>query len=233
MTAKKVIVLRHMKERRDDTVAKFLDKYGSHQTHVNPALDVPLPSDFKKYDALVIYGGIQSANDGPPDKSYIAEELDWIADWIAAGQPTLGICLGAQLIAKCLGATVAPHPENVCEIGYRRIVPAKPANGFLNAPLHFYQWHREGFSLPDNCELLAKGDVFPNQAFRYGSNVYGVQFHPEVTQSVMRDWTIKGNLMLSNPGAHSADRQYQDAGRFANTMSEWCRNFLEDWSQAW
>ena len=96
---KKAVILRHMEEKRNDHVAQFLDQNGVEQTHVNPAHGTPLPASHGQFDALIIYGGIQSANDGP-ERPYISEELDWITSWLAAGKPVLGICLGAQLVAK-------------------------------------------------------------------------------------------------------------------------------------
>lgn len=231
--SKKVIILRHMQEKRDDHVAQFLDREQITQLHVNPAHGVPLPADSSGYDALIIYGGVQSANDGQ-DKPYIAEELDWLSDWIASGRPALGICLGAQLIAKTLGAKVAPHPEGIREIGFHKLQPTPESDGFLQAPAHFYQWHGEGFTLPDNCELLAKGEQFPNQAYRYRSNTYGLQFHPEVSRTVMQSWFASGGYaLLSSPGAHSAERQLEDESKYGKDMKDWCRNFVENWAETW
>lgn len=230
--SRKVIALRHMQEKRDDHVAQFLDREQITQLHANPANGVPLPADPGGYDALIIYGGIQSANDGQ-DRPYIAEELDWINDWIVSGRPALGICLGAQLIAKTLGATVAPHPTGIREIGFHPLRPTPEAGGFLKAPAHFYQWHGEGFTLPDSCKLLVQGEQFPNQAYRYRSNTYGLQFHPEVSRAVMKSWFIDGSDALSAPGAHSPERQLMDESKYGRFMQDWCWNFLENWTDSW
>lgn len=229
---RKVIIIRHMQEKRDDHVAHFLNQNNISQVHTNPAHGVGLPGKTSDLDALVIYGGIQSANDGDT-RPYIAEEIDWITDWLAAGKPTLGICLGGQLVAKCLGATVSRHPEGLTESGFTKLVPATGANGFLEGTEYFYQWHNEGFSLPDNCELLARGETFPNQAFRYRSNTYGLQFHPEVSREVMLSWLKDGAHALSAPGAHSAERQKTDELKFGTRMGQWCRDFLDHWSKTW
>ena len=229
---KKTINIRHMEEIRNDHVAQFLNKNNIEQLHVNPAHGVPLPADNKDYDAVIIYGGIQSANDGF-DKTYITEELDWISDWLASGRPVLGICLGAQLLAKCLGGEVGTHPEHVCEVGFHEVTPTSQANGFLDAPMHFYQWHSEGFTLPDDCELLAEGSQFPNQAFRYQSNTYGIQFHPEITHSIMKTWLMAGSHLLSNSGAHCADQQIEDESFYGENMGRWCWNFMENWMKTW
>lgn len=231
--SRKVIIIRHMQERRDDHVANFLNDKQTRQVHVNPAHGAPIPADTKDCDALVIYGGIQSAND-VKDKPYIGAELDWITDWLASGRPALGICLGAQLLAKSLGGEISRHRDGIFEIGFHKISPTEQANGFLNESAYFYQWHGEGFSLPDRCELLATGDLFPNQAFRYRHNTYGFQFHPEVSKNVMNSWlsAARENLQKSK-GAHSVEKQRTDESIHGDKMGKWCRNFLEDWYQTW
>ena len=221
-----------MQEKRDDYIAMFLNEQDIKQVHVNPAHGVPLPENCDEFDAVLIYGGIQSANDGS-EKTYIADEINWLSNWLGENRPALGICLGAQLIAKTLGATVSRHPDEICEIGFHKITPTQTANGFISAPSYFFQWHSEGFTLPENCELLAEGEQFPNQAFRYGTNTYGIQFHPEVTRSVMKEWLSSGSHMLNAPGAHSAEQQMEDETRFGSGMGKWCRNFVDHWIKTW
>ncbi len=231
---KKAIVLRHMQERRDDHVAQFLDANEIDQLHVNPASGIPLPDNFQKYDALVIYGGVQSANDNEEnEQAYIEDELKWLTKWLESGRPTLGLCLGSQLIAKCLGAEVGPHPDGVVEVGFAKVTPTSEANSFLNLPMHFYQWHGEGFTLPDNCTLLARGETFQNQAFCFNSNTYGVQFHPEVTRTIMQEWQTHGCEYLNLTGAHSAERQLNDETQHGHKMAEWCNRFMQNWCNSW
>ncbi len=221
-----------MEEMRDDYVARFLDENGFQQTHVNPACGVPMPADPDAFDALLIYGGVQSANDGV-DKPYIDDELQWLSNWLADRRPTLGICLGAQLIAKSLGATVSPHSDGIREVGFHRITPTAEAGDFLAAPSYFYQWHGEGFTLPPDCELLAAGEQFPNQAFRYHTNTYGIQFHPEVTRPVMTDWLSSGGHSLGSNGTHVATRQLEDEARYGEQMGRWCQKFVSRWVESW
>ncbi len=230
--AKKVVIIRHMEEKRDDHVAKFLNDNQVEQLHVNPAHGIPLPRDTMPYDAVIIYGGVQSANDGK-EKRYIAEEIDWISKWIDSGRAALGICLGAQLIAKSLGANVAHHQDGIVEIGFRKVKQTENSREFLKSDTYFYQWHQEGFDLPENCELLAKGEDFPNQAFRHKSNVYGFQFHPEVSRTVMSSWLVGGSYMLNRHGAHCAQRQLQDETQYGTRMENWIKDFLQDWYRLW
>ena len=67
-----------------------------------------------------------------------------------------------------------------------------------------YHWHNEGFDVPNSAELLARGSDFPNQAFRYGNNIYGIQFHPEVTPNIFKRWIGEAGHMLQHPGADPA-----------------------------
>lgn len=102
---------------------------------------------------------------------------------MAADKPTLGICLGAQLIAHALGAKVyAGHQK---EIGWGPLSLSLRSNQVLSALLnniHVLHWHGDTFDLPENAVLLASSDVYTNQAFEVGNNILALQFHIETTQ---------------------------------------------------
>ena len=113
----------------------------------------------------------------------------------AEQKPLLGICLGAQMMARTLGARVYCHVDQRTEAGYYPIRPTPEGRAVYDQwPDHVYEWHREGFDLPPGAVLLAEGDAaFPVQAFRYGPAAFAIQFHPEVTYAMMRtrrlaDW---------------------------------------------
>ena len=94
-------------------------------------------------------------------------------------KPLLGICLGAQMLAKHLGARVCVHPEGKAEIGYYPIRPT--AAGFDVCPVwpnYVYQWHRQGIDLPHGARLLAQGNIFNVQAFACGPAAYGISSMP-------------------------------------------------------
>ena len=154
-------------------------------------------------------------------------EMAWIRRWALDERPYLGLCLGAQLLAAALGGRVAPHPRGVHEIGFFPVRPTAAGAGVLPDPLHVYQWHNEGFGIPDGAELLAEGDVFPNQAFRYGSRAFGLQFHPEATGPMRREWLAASPHVLSAPGAHDPHRQARDARRFDRPMAAWLTGFID------
>ena len=157
-------------------------------TSAGPRFGDPLPNTLAEHAGAVIFGGPQSAND--PD-DFIKAEIDFIGVPLREGKPYLGICLGAQMLAKHLGERVAPHPEGKAEVGYYPIKPTAAGRAICDWPAYMYQWHREGFDLPRGAELLAEGDIFPIQAFRAGTG-FAIQFHAEVTHAMMCRWTTRG-----------------------------------------
>src|SRR5579862_1682436 len=142
--------------------------------------------DTKSYERMIIMGGPMSAND--PE---VAGELPVIEKALKRGSPILGICLGSQLIAKALGARV--YRNRALEIGWEPVhftEAAKTDSIFqgMPSPTVFFHWHGDTFDLPEGAERLAWSEKTPHQAYRYGSNVYGLQFHPEVTPEMIADW---------------------------------------------
>ena len=132
------------------------------------------------YAASIILGGAMSVSDAA-EMDFIAEEIAWVRGHLENDAPLLGICLGAQMIACALGAKVWEHPDEGRQIGYHEVHATPAGSGVFPERLTAYQWHRESFDLPRGAELLATGPAaFYNQAFRHGSNAYGVQFHPEM-----------------------------------------------------
>ena len=216
----KVLLIQHMADRRDDRLASHLSRRGFALEWCNPSQGDALPDHRGDYAAVVVYGGIQSVNDAERH-AYIRAELDWIQRWITDDRPYLGLCLGGQLLARALDARVGPHPVGLHEIGFSPVHPTEQGRRVFPGPLHVYQWHYEGFEIPDGGELLATGEVFPNQAFRAGRRAFGLQFHPEVTSQMRREWLDASGHMLNQPGAHGRERQQADAKRFEQPMEDW------------
>jgi GMP synthase (glutamine-hydrolysing) len=191
-----------------------------------PAKGSHLPDDFGRYAAAVVFGGVNSAND---EVDFIRQEIDWIGRFVDAGKPYLGICLGGQLLARALGASVAPHPEGLVEIGYYPITATAAGRDLFPDELHVYQWHKEGFDLPAGAELLALGRTFPHQAFRYGRHAYGLQFHPEVTGEDARSWMEEVPDHAARPGAQSVAEHAAGIEKFDPGMHDWVAGFLDRW----
>jgi GMP synthase (glutamine-hydrolysing) len=221
-----ILIVLHQEQSTPGRVGYLLRQRGYALDIRRPRFDEPLPKTLADHAGAVIFGGPQSAND---QDDFIKAEIDFIGVPLRENKPYLGICLGAQMLAKHLGQCVAFHPEGKAEIGYYPIRPTAAGRAVCPRwPDHMYQWHREGFSLPNGCELLAEGDMFPTQAFRIG-NAYAVQFHAEVTHAMMCRWTTRGHARMELPGArpraeHFADRPVYDLG-----IRAWLADFLDRW----
>src|SRR6516165_3211979 len=143
-----------------------------------------LPSIYD-FDMLTVMGGPMNAND-QAQLDWLGPEIALVREAIAADKTVFGVCLGAQMIAKAMGARV--YPGNAKEIGWFPVerMGAHPLFGGLPdsfTPLH---WHGETFDLPRGAKLLAKSKIALNQAFAVGQRVLGVQFHMEPTEESVR-----------------------------------------------
>ena len=176
-----VLILLHQEHSTPGQVGAVLKAMGARLDIRRPSLDDPLPAQLADHDGVVVFGGPMGANDS---LDWVKREIDWLAAPLAEDKPLLGLCLGAQMVARALGARVFNYEDKRSEIGYYPIEPT-PAGDRLcpfRFPRSVYQWHSDGFDLPEGAELLAAGGAdFPNQAYRYGRQAVGLQFHPEVT----------------------------------------------------
>jgi GMP synthase (glutamine-hydrolysing) len=223
-----VLLIGHSNARESGRVAPLLAAKGYATRWCCPCEGEALPENPESFAGTIVFGGVQSANDAETS-AYIRQELDWIGRFADAGGRYLGICLGGQLLARALGAAVRHHPEGINEIGYYPVRPTEVGRALMPEPLHVYHWHQEGFEVPSGAELLVAGQDFPNQAFRFGSHAYGLQFHPEVTPDVALRWLDSAADHLTRPGAQ--DRATQSAGmaRFDQAMHRWLDAFLDRW----
>ena len=221
-----VLIVLHRESSTPGRVGNALGALGYRLDIRRPRFGDPLPETLDAHAGAVVFGGPMSAHDSD---DFIRREIDWIAVPLRERRPFLGICLGAQMLAMQLGASVAPHPEGRAQIGYYPIRPTAAGLAICpDWPDHVYHWHREGFELPGGSALLAEGGDFPNEAFRY-DNAFGLQFHPDVTTAMMHCWTMRGDARLELPGArprhhHFADRAVHDVAERA-----WLKAFLDRW----
>jgi len=228
--AGRILVVVHQKTSSPGLLGDLLRHAGYSLDLRCPAIGHPLPQSLSAYDGAVVFGGPMSANDDTT-LPFIRAELEWITSLLESGKPYLGICLGAQLLARVLGAEVSPHPEGRMEIGYCTIAPTSEGQGDLGNLRHVFQWHREGFDLPRGATLLARGsDAFPHQAFRYGETAVGLQFHPEINHTLIDHWTTHAPVeQLQRPEAQSREAQFQAHARYGGQVERWLTDFLGRW----
>ena len=211
----------------------YLTEFGADLVTVTPPEGDPFPVDAQGLDGAVILGGPQSAADDGTSP-YIPRLLDLIRDFADADWPILGICLGAQLLARAHGERVYQH--SLMERGFKPIAstPAgteDPVMGSLGPVRHIMQWHYDTFDLPKDAVLLATGPDCANQAFRLGDSQYGLQFHPEVNPEIARDWVSRAEgatpeevAAISREMEAQIDRHLPEAAAFARDLA---RNWLE------
>lgn len=162
---------------------------GHHLTHVELFNGQALPSK-DAFDAWLIMGGPMNV-DETERHPYLSAERHLLAELIALDRPVMGICLGAQLIARALGACV--YPKRPKEIGlYTVEITAQGRNDplfqLMSNPQQVFQWHGDTFDLPPGAVQLARSRRFENQAFRLGRRVYAVQFHIEADFRIACQW---------------------------------------------
>ena len=225
MTSPILIVL-HQEHSSPGRVGQILRRQGYALDIRRPRFGDPLPVTLGDHAAAVVFGGPMSANDSD---DWVRREIDWTALAVREGVPFLGICLGAQMLAKQLGGTIAPHPDARVEVGYYPIHPTPQGRRLLAWPKLVYHWHCEGFTLPHGATLLARGDDFPNQAFSYGPCAFGLQFHPELTLAMMNRWTVRGCARLDQCGAQPRADHFQGRALYDHEIRAWLENFLCFW----
>jgi GMP synthase (glutamine-hydrolysing) len=232
-TRKPVLIVLHQENSNPGHVGQWLVRNGFPLDIRKPRFGEPLPETLASHCGAVIFGGPMSAND---KDEFILREIEWIAVALKEKAPFLGICLGAQMLAKHLGASVGFDPEERGEMGYYPLQTTPQGQRLGQAtgafPTHVYQWHREGCELPGGAVHLATSDgAFPNQAFACGPAAVGLQFHPEITFAQVHRWTGGNNTRLQIKGARQ--REEHIAGHIAHGLKvqAWLGTFLERWAR--
>jgi GMP synthase-like glutamine amidotransferase len=148
--------------------------------------DAATPPPIDAYDAVMVFGGAMHV-DQEAHHPWLREEEQYVRALLDRRVPLLGVCLGAQMVAKAAGARVGPADEP--EIGWcdvdRKV--DDPVLGILPARFPAFQWHFYAFDVPAGAAELARSRVCP-QAFRLGERAWAVQFHPEVTREIVARW---------------------------------------------
>jgi GMP synthase (glutamine-hydrolysing) len=187
---RKLLVFQHAPSEPLGVLDPMLRRRGFRIRYINFARE-PNPSlDLGRYHGLVVLGGPMNVDQAGAHPHLLAE-IAAIREALRLGVPVLGICLGAQLLAAALGASV--RPNRVREIGWYRLQPAPAAGAdrlfrHFTGAQHVFQWHAYTFDLPPGAVHLASTESCEHQAFRYGERAYGLQFHLEADEALIGRW---------------------------------------------
>lgn len=238
MARPKVLVFQHVPYEPLGTLDPLLKDSGCRIRYVNFGREPESRPTLDGYEALIILGGPMNSDqiDSYPN---LISEVEIIREAVGRDMSVLGICLGAQLLARALGGTVSRNA--VREIGWYDVEMTEAG---LNDPVlstfaptqEVFQWHEDGITLPPDADLLAGSPASSVQAFRYGEHAYGFQFHLEVNRPLIDRWltvpahraTLEEEEGTIDPGAirHQADTSIgplEDLSR--ETFSRWIDRF--------
>jgi len=227
-TNRTAVAIRHVPFETLGTFEPELERAGYALTYADVAHGDLTKLDALAPDLLVVLGGPIGAYE-TDTYPFLSAELALIETRLRAGLPTLGICLGAQLIAAALDARVAPTGTK--EIGFAPL--ALTAEGAASSLRHLadvpvLHWHGDGFALPIGAVLLATTQV-SNQAFAIGPNVLGLQFHPEAdTTHDLEAWLIGHACELAGAGIDPRIIR-ADARRHGAALARAGRTMFAEW----
>lgn len=221
----KILVFQHVAAEPLGTLDALIRARGHRIRFVNFSRDPDASPEISRYDGLVVLGGPMNVEQRHVIP-HLEIEIELIRQALALNKPILGICLGAQLLATALGASVRKNP--VSEIGWYELNITDsgindPVAGKLPRQSRVFQWHSYTFELPEQAVHLATSLDCENQAFVYGDHAYGFQFHLEMDQSLINRWLAIPDYLvdLSESNAtYSADEIQQQTHTYLKLMQQ-------------
>lgn len=223
-----VLAIIHGEKVRAGVFADVLRRRGHPMDEWSLAWGTPPPRPLDLYGAVLVFGGAMHA-DQDDHHPWLQEENFLLQRLFALKTPLLGVCLGAQLIAKAADAPV--HPAPVPEIGWHPVeltgeAADDPIFGRLPERFDAFGWHYYTYGVPAGAEELATSPVC-TQAFRLGDRVWGIQFHAEVTRKQIEDWASEPDRDVPTPREQLLEETRERIGRWNELGRELCAGFLE------
>jgi GMP synthase (glutamine-hydrolysing) len=222
----RIVLIRHGDEPEDDRVASYFRAQGFTPEVRKPFKGDKLGEVDSSVVASVVFGGPFSVFE-EEKHPFLHDENRWIEQCMKRDVPLLGICQGAQSIARVLGAAVGPKPGEPQEFGYYEIMPTTAGRDVFPDSLHVCEAHFHEFQIPAGAKRLASSQMFLNQAFRYGAGTYAFQFHAEVTIEGFRRWQRSEWAGFGRPGVQPRAEQDELMARHDAHQHQWFMGFLE------
>ncbi len=224
-----ILFIKHIDIEGPGTIADFLEDNKIPYTTIDLSSGGKLPQLKKVFQAVICLGGPMNVYE-EEKYPFLKEEDSWLQKVVIEEVPFLGVCLGAQLIAKATGARVIKNPEK--EIGWYKIVLSDSG---LNDALFkdfsevfkVFQWHGDTFGIPAGGKRLAFSELCQNQTLKYGRNIYGIQFHVEITKDMIIQWSdaYKGELESLKGVVSDKQKMLEDYGRLEKTYIKQAEKF--------
>ena len=229
---KGALVLSHLQPEGSCTLGQTLVGCGMRIRTINTPREGLDDIDALRPDLLIVMGGpvgVYQADDYP----FLQTEIDILKKRIEADLPTIGICLGSQLMAAALGSTVYKGDKGK-EVGWQNLTVTEDGKGtsteMLCAPhTNMFHWHGDTFDLPEGATLLASTDQYENQIFSHGKAL-GLQCHPEVQEHQLQEWFVmfQGDVTGDNPLIPVHDLRKQTSEHI-ETLNKQARLFFNTW----
>jgi GMP synthase (glutamine-hydrolysing) len=212
-------------------VGEMLYRRGGQLDEVMPHHGDDLPAEHGRYDAAIVLGGVMDAFDDENNPQF-RPLIRLLQGFHAAEKPILGICLGAQLIARTFEKPVYRHHE--LELGFTEVEiteagAATPLLSGLERRQWVMEWHQDTFDLPDGAELLATGARCRNQGFRIGRHVYAFQFHFEASRAILRTWVRANSASLQQQHPDFPARIERELTQHMPGQAAFARHVADRW----
>jgi GMP synthase (glutamine-hydrolysing) len=228
----KIWVLQHHPTENLGAIADALEEAALAWQYVRIFDGMPVPKDMTGAGGLIVMGGPESVYqlDRYP---YLRDEMRLIESALQQNKPFLGVCLGSQLLAATLGATVKRSEHR--EIGWYpvRLAEAAQNDRLMNGlPAEFVaaHWHGDVYDLPSGAMLLASSEKTPIQAFRFGDNAYGLLFHSEISRERLEKMVNEFGEDLKRVGV-DADAYLRDAPKYLPELSRIGATLYSRWAR--